>query len=703
MGVSPEISTAEEKKVRLLNGIDLAWLCMLVMFVMVELVNIINTYPEVPAKPITLLVTHLTTFIPVLAIFLFQYYRLYHYARIGFIVALLFMTYLFSYVLNPGVQIEYFFMFIAPVSVVFFENWRIKYGTLFVSMLVFFISKAILNPDQPIGDGLSVKIALFVSIFVLVNYLKKLNTQMEKLLETQRNKALEDAQVIREKNDALTELQDLQNQSFINLAHEIRTPLTIIKGYRDILPPNKTRKHEESEKPLASIAKQILKIDQIVEDILGLSKIDENNFSLHLSSMNISELLQKLYLDFKHSFNKKEIEFFFEDHTSGKLNVLVDPVTIERAFSNLLSNALKYTPAYESVYLRLIADEDPYIKIQVQDSGVGVKPENQDRIFKRYFQEANDINQAGGNGIGLSYAQQIIEMHNGKIELNSVLGSGSVFSISLKTDPLEFTPDAKEEMSSLPLSKKETGFDQKELESTILLVEDDEDMRGFIKTILDNYSVIDAEDGLEGLAKLHDHEIDFIITDYMMPQMNGLEFVKEVKRTGSTCPIMVLTARSGYAEKYDMLQMGVDDYLIKPFESAELRLRVRNSLKNSRRRRDYSEKEKQSNDPNQTDSFFVRLRHYIEENCADRNFSILDVCDVFAMSQSSLYRKIKSKTGLTIKEFITEVRLQKARRLIEKNPAIGIKAVALEIGLSNSTYFKRIYENRFGALKLLEL
>jgi len=696
IGLAKDINNSEEKKVRLLNGINLTWLSMILMFLGVEWYNLLNPSNNDSTDPFQLLGVHSITLLLVGAIFIFQNYKLYHFARASFLSGLLFMTYMFAFVFNPGKQIEYFFILIGPVSVVFYENRKIQYITLMAAIFAFYLPYLLhfSNADSP--DSVSIKLALFIGTFVLISYLKNLNTKMEKLLEAQRNQVLEDANTIMEKNNALEELQKAQNQSFINLAHEIRTPLTIINGSQGVLQDmNLSDPAEEIGVRLNSIGQQAKKIDHVVEDILALSRLDGNRFTLNKELVDISEIIRKLFVDFKPNFDSRHIELQIEDNTDERIMILADPIYIDRAISNLLSNALKYTPAYEFVNIRLFNHSNEFALIEVEDSGIGIKSENYEKIFMRYFQEKNDVNESGGNGIGLAYTQKIIQKHGGVISLESCVGSGSLFSVTLKIDHMS----SSQSLSNKHLESKKKIANIEELEKktqTLLLVEDNVDMRDFIKSILPEYEVIEANNGLEGLNQLSENDVNYIITDYMMPEMDGLSFVTEVKRRGYTCPIMVLTAKSDELEKNEMLQTGVDDYLLKPFESKELKLRIRNSLRNSSRIEHFDGNHKGIDESSNANSFLNKLKVYIEAHCAEKSFNIMVICDAFAMSQSSLYRKIKSKTGLTIKEYITEVRLHRARKLIEQDPEISIKTVAFEIGLANSTYFKKIYEKRFG-------
>ncbi len=244
--------------------------------------------------------------------------------------------------------------------------------------------------------------------------------------------------------------------------------------------------------------------------------------------------------------------------------------------------------------------------------------------------------------------------------------------------------------------KKDTISPHSTERKTILLVEDHQEMREYIKTILSQYNIIEATNGIEALTHLENHTIDYIITDYMMPQMDGLQFIKELKARDNNLPILMLTARADTETKINVLRLGIDDYITKPFEEEELLLRINHGLINFSNQQTFIKEEKVEVSETKDVKFTKSLQSYIQDNCTNTSFGISDLCEEFALSQSSLYRKVKSITGLNTKEFITEIRLQKARQIRESNNGVTLKELVFSLGYKNSTHFNNLYEKRFG-------
>lgn len=331
----------------------------------------------------------------------------------------------------------------------------------------------------------------------------------------------------------------------------------------------------------------------------------------------------------------------------------------------------------------------------IADSGIGIKEDDLDKVFQEFYQVDNKINSAGGSGIGLSFAKNIVELHGGELEIESNLGHGTEVIFCLKggrraSQTTTNDLPEKQEIVKLPISKKHNAS-----KPAILVVEDHTEMMEYLEVLLTpDYCIYKAVNGEEALSVVGSEKVDFIITDYMMPKMNGAEFIGELRHQGYETPVIVLTARTDIETKLDVLRMGIDDYLHKPFNSDELLIKIENRLKNyseARAERDLDFKTRK------TSEFIADVSAYIDENCEDLNFRIERICLHFGYSESSLFRKVKSETGLSPKGLIKEVRFLKARKMLEAKKVDSLKSLAFSVGLKNTSYFKRQYYERFGS------
>jgi len=275
------------------------------------------------------------------------------------------------------------------------------------------------------------------------------------------------------------------------------------------------------------------------------------------------------------------------------------------------------------------------------------------------------------------------------LTITSRIGEGTTIKIKIPASELKNKPDETPYLES----KKNTVVLPKGI--TILIVDDHQEMREYLCTILTGMNIIQAKNGIVALEKIKQHKIDFIITDYMMPQMNGPQFVEAMKSNNILIPVVILTARADDEAKLKLLRLGVDDYIVKPFNEQELLIRISNALNNSYSRKTYLDEEGSIN-TSSDDTFINNLIEYVDKCCSDFDFNLNMINDEFALSSSTLYRKVKSSTGMSPNDFVKEVRLQKARKIVESNSVETIKALTFSVGMNNSTYFSKLYLNRFG-------
>ncbi len=485
----------------------------------------------------------------------------------------------------------------------------------------------------------------------------------------------------------LKELDKSKSNFFTNISHEIRTPITLIKGYVEELNTNNNKENDIKN----SINKQVSNITEMVDSVLDLAKMQTADFNISKEETNIAVLLQELYINFKPLFEHKKIEFVLES-VAENTYVKIEKNYMKRVLNNLLVNALKYTES-GNVTVKM-SNRDNLLIISVADTGIGIQSNDLKNVFNRFYQVNNNLSKAGGSGIGLAFSKEIVELHGGKIIVNSTFNEGSVFEVHL---PFVITKDISVKNTNELEVASEVKTSKITLEDThFLIVDDNEDMRNYLTSILKEYKCYEAENGWKGLQILEKNDINFIITDYMMPKMDGLEFASRVKESGFAIPMIMLTAKSDINSKLEVLSLGVEDYMTKPFDKNELLIRVKNLLKNNKERENYTKELHQEDGEVYSDDLQSKLKKYIYKNASNTKLNQDDIIEEFAISKSTLYRKVKAQTGLNPTEFIREVKLLKAKQILEKNNDILLKQLALAVGFVNTFYFSQIFEERFG-------
>lgn len=620
----------------------------------------------------------------VISVQLLQYYKKFNIARIVFIVSLTITAFIFSNYIYKAELLEYYFLLPFAISLIYIDSKKVNVIVFVICLLGLFLPNLYFK-HYPFSVFNNQNVPfLFLSLFIIINYFKDLNLKNEKALE--------------ERKQELENINNFQSQFFINISHEIRTPLTLIKGEIEQL--------EDYEQDLPNIKNikqglhnEVNKISAMVNDVLDLSKIEASNFALNLKTISITELLQKLYLSFETIFKQKNINFNLKPYTHNYF-IIADSIHIERAINNIIINASKYTDTNDNVTLN-IYPEDNNIIISIADTGIGISQADIDKVCNQFYQVKNHINNSGGSGIGLSFTKEIINLHHGTLHIESEVGFGSTFKIIL---PLKATKPLNSIISIENTSENtliNTLKPIKKREDLFLVVDDNLKMRHYIIRILNKYSYnsLQAENGIEALDILKNNTIHCIITDYMMPKMDGFNFVKSLKEQKIDIPVLMLTARHDNQSRLNIFRLGIDDYLTKPFENEELIIRIENTLKNYKKRNLYINQENISTtEIEDTNSWIDSVEKFISEHCSSIEFKQNDIAEYFNMSNSTLYRKIKVSKGLTPAKLITEIKLQKAREIIENNnTAISLKQLALEVGFQHTSHFSTIYYNRFGS------
>ena len=519
------------------------------------------------------------------------------------------------------------------------------------------------------------------------------------------------AQIDREKSE---ELVQTKLRYFTNISHDLLTPLTIITCLVD----DAELTGGERIPQLNMIRLNVNKLKRLLQQILDFRKVESGNMRLSVSQCDIIPFVSEVCsVNFAPLMKKKKQNFVFssEDQT---LTACFDADKVDKIVSNLLSNACKHTDAGGEIKLMMKsyqASGHRHLCIQVSDTGEGIASEELEHIFARFY-TAQKKDGSESNGIGLSLTKDLVELHHGDIKVESELGKGSIFTVNFPIDEesyeenefaIEKVREKKGEiiLGDVDLDEFEEGMrDMRQAsEHHLLLVEDNEELLYLMKRILSrNYHVLIAKNGVEALEVVKENEIDIVISDVMMPEMDGLELCRNLKSNLETShiPVILLTAKNTVEDRVECYNAGADGYIAKPFELKILEARINNFISHKRSKQE----EFRSNADAQIDAletsvvdkeFFDRAVAVIKTNISEGNFDVVQLADALAVSKSSLYRKMKVATGLSPVEFIRNIRLKHGSQLL-KDKSISVAEVAYECGFSNPKYFATCFKEEFG-------
>ena len=515
------------------------------------------------------------------------------------------------------------------------------------------------------------------------------------------------------------ELQEMKTRFFIDISHELRTPLTLIVAPLQELLGKVTDKWARGQ--LEYMKRNTDRLLHLVNQLMDYRRAEKGVFELRIQRTDIHELVKKIFLFYEPLSHKKHIAYDLHSEMEGR-EVWCDMSYIELILNNLLSNAFKYTNEGQSISVNLKA-EGTFLLLQVKDTGVGIPVNKQAKIFERFYQvESEHI----GSGIGLSLVQKLVEQHHGRIELESAEGKGSCFSVYL---PLAESAYTEEERSSAKAGQDklvystnpqdmyivDTGTEtvaEEELpepdvarRGTVLIVEDNEEIRKYLSQGLSRYfTVKETENGAEALEVLKSEEISLVLTDVMMPVMDGIQLCKTVKQNLKTChiPVMILSAKTEVKDQLEGMQVGADDYIPKPFSLSYVVMKIKNILRTRYRVIEhYSqsleiEPEKIAMNP-LDEEFLQQAVTVVEKHLDETEFT----ADVFAremgMSRSSLHLKLKGVTGESTTEFIRKIRFNQACKLL-KEGRYNVAEISTMVGFNTPSYFATSFKKYIGCM-----
>lgn len=531
-------------------------------------------------------------------------------------------------------------------------------------------------------------------------------------LEVNKAKLMNEIKMKNFEAEKLREVEAMKSRFFANISHELRTPLMLIKGPIDEL-LNKNSNTNVAE--LAGLAaRNSEKLKSLIDQLLELTQLESAKIPVKAVYENIVEFSKNILWSFKNLADQEQIELIFESEEE-KIMAWFDKDILEKILNNILSNALKFTNSQGKIGIKIScpkSDVNPKAIIKIFDTGIGIDEKDVNKVFDRFYQSTESVRKNyAGFGIGLSLVKELIDLHKWEIKLFSEKMKGTEFLISIPlNDYLDKTQKLKEE--TLLHSTEEIAepiIESNEIEDTkandgsgkftLMIVEDSEDVRYYLSSLLKNqYKLILAENGLDAINKSLEQLPDLIISDIMMPEMDGLEFCQRIKNDWRTShiPVILLTARTTIEDKVEGLETGADDYLYKPFNSSELYARIKNLISQRIKLKEKFSKSLELKPEIITDSsadqeFINRAIEVAEKNIYNLDFNTDKFAEEMFLSRSQLYRKLSALTNQSPGEFIRTVKLKKAAKLLVEKK-LSVTQIALEIGFNSPSHFTKAFK-----------
>ncbi|MEJ8840924.1 substrate-binding domain-containing protein [Lacibacter sp. H375] len=570
--------------------------------------------------------------------------------------------------------------------------------------------------------AISVTLALALIFGGIVFYYLEENKKITRKLAQQKETLQQQKEEIADQRNQLIELMgkvkeatDAKFNFYTNISHELRTPLTLIMGpLEDALLSSKL--HFTIKNDLEFIRRNTIRLLRLINQLMDFRKIEEGKMKLRASENNLSNFVIDITNAFQDLARKKSISFSVDSKVKD-LSLWFDATMLDKVLFNLLSNAFKFTNGNGFIHVMIDKTIDgKHALIKVEDSGIGMSPEEAKHIFEMFYQGEDSA--VKGTGLGLSLSKELILLHHGSISVNSTKGKGTTFeillpigkehlkpeeiitfqpSLSLYEDIKIYTTDIE------PMNIESETVSTTEKEHSILLIEDNEDLRVFLEQRLgQQYEIHSAEHGDKGIALAFDIIPDLIISDIILPGKNGLQITEVLKQDIRTShiPVILLTAKGSIEEQIEGIRTQADAFVVKPFNLEYLEETIKNLIKNRAVLREHYTSElpteTRSNSANKIDRKFInQFTAIVENNIENENFSIDDICKEIGISKKQLYRKAKALIGLNINDYILTVRLQKARFLLSSED-LSISEVAFKVGFASQAYFSTVFKSKFG-------
>ena len=580
------------------------------------------------------------------------------------------------------------------------------------------------NSDSLIELKIRVKPPFYASWYAYLIYTIIIIFIVLWVLSFYRSRLMLQTSLIFERKDK--EQRELANQSklrfFTNISHEFRTPITLIIGQLELLMQS-TKMASSHYKDIVSIHRNALKMTRLINELLDFRKQEQGFLKLKVKENNLVSLMKDIHVSFVDYASSKAITLEL-DCKSEHINVWYDYLQLQKVFYNLLSNAFKNTDKNGNIKIEVIEAADEVV-VSVIDNGHGIAKESLVKVFERFFQDESENSPSShspGTGIGLALSKGIVELHDGSISVESELGKGSKFSVNLKKGSQHFIdkkhiefvdPDTDNSDSNVQFSNSDLEFIEDATKSqteafdetlTMLIVEDDNDLRAVLVRIFKPmYKILEADNGLIGYNIAKEKLPDIIISDIMMPVMNGNEMCSKLKKEFDTChiPVVLLTAQSTVEQNIDGLKSGADDFISKPFNIKLLIMRCNNLLTGRKKLLEKYSKQidltpQQLTANNIDQKFIEKAVQIIEKNARYEKIDVDFLCSEMAIGRRVFFNKMKSVTGQTPNDFIQTVKFRIAAQMLKNNLEMNVSEISDALGFSSSKYFGKCFREQFG-------
>ncbi len=498
----------------------------------------------------------------------------------------------------------------------------------------------------------------------------------------------------RDRADDLAALTKAKTDFFNNINHELRTPLSLVLA--PLQDARKKVKNVDLQNDIDMAIKNSKRLVSLTDEIMDLAKLDNGKLKVEKSDLHLSTFIQRVFFSFSSLAESRGISQSLDVDLPDDFGIHVDVPKLEKILNNLISNAIKYSESGDSITLemdRSLLEKESQLSIRIIDTGLGIPQDEIDHIFDRYYQSSVTL-QSAGTGIGLAFVKELCELLGGVIKVESRVGKGSMFSIVLPVEQVTVKSISIDESEASSILELIPPLQIEGARPKILIVEDNPDMSTYLKSLLSpQYDCRVALNGREALSWLKQERYDLISSDIMMPEMDGMTFRAEVNKhvAWRNIPFIMLTARAMEEDKLDAFQLGIDDYITKPFSADEYRARVYSLLKNKIARAEEVEVELSPEE-----DLVKRAKSLVIEHLSDSSYRVNELAADLNYSTRQLGRKLKKSTGLTPVEFILELRLLKAYDLLKSRRYSTVNEVRYEIGIDSHSYFTTKFKERFG-------
>ena len=557
------------------------------------------------------------------------------------------------------------------------------------------LQKALNSKDRVINISLFFILGLAI-LFAVIGFRAYRRTLKQNALLSEQRVTIDHQ--MKQLADAAT----MKSKFLANISHELRTPVTLLTGMLDLMSKNDGRDSKEKER-LDVAYNNSKKLQHMVEEILDLTKLEHNISAPVFETKEIAPLLKRILYSFETLIEKEQLTLEYEDIAAKGLYISIDPVKFEKVINNLVVNAIKFNKVNGSIRVVVAPAGPGHVEISISDTGVGIAAGDLPHIFEHFYQSGTPGIKAAGAGIGLSLVKEFTGLMEGAVTVESDQGLGSTFKL---TFPRAAAPDVNvltevEDDLQLP----DTEWEKLPRRQCVLVAEDNLEMQYYLKEVLGHrVNIVLTGNGYEALEWLAQNTADLIISDIMMPGMDGRELVTYLKSQERYCkvPIITLSALADVEHRLSMLRLGIDDYMVKPFNADELRIRAYNLLSNSAARDKFNEEQAavagDADNGQEAEAFRDKIKTYVLSRIKDMNITVTDLAYEFSVSERQLQRMSKSITGCTPAQLIKEVRLQKAYELLldDSSKIYKVDDLCKRVGYDSASYFARQFYERFG-------